>query len=126
VYGFFERVLHPAVYSVAPWKAGVQTILDYVALAGVALMLIAIAQMALGARWTACSAAIYVLAIAILFLGNPDVWVDAYNFGRILSPLLLLVFLEDWRALAPILMIDLRISLSFAGQLEGIARGLLK
>jgi hypothetical protein len=126
LYGFFERLIHPAVYSVASWKASVTTALDYVALAGVALMLISVARMA---RWTVSTASIYFLAIAVVFLGSRAVWIDAYNFGRVLSPLLLLVFLEQGRglaALAPMAMIDLRISLNLAGQLEGIVRGLLK
>jgi hypothetical protein len=126
LYGFFERLIHPAVYSVASWKASVTTALDYVALAGVALMLISVARMA---RWTVSTASIYFLAIAVVFLGSRAVWIDAYNFGRVLSPLLLLVFLEQGRglaALAPMATIDLRISLNLAGQLEGIVRGLLK
>jgi hypothetical protein len=92
-------------------------------------MFIAIARMAARLRWNACSAAIYVLAIAVIFLGNRDVSEDAYNFGRVLSPLLLLTFLEQgtgFASLAPMAMIDLRISLNLAGQLEGIVRGLLK
>jgi hypothetical protein len=122
LYGFFERIIHPAVYSVVPWKASVATALDYVALAGVALLLISVARLR---RWNPVSPAIYLLAIAVVFLGSRDVWIDAYNFGRVLSPLLLLLFLEDWRALASMAMIDLRISLSLAGQGEGILRGLL-
>jgi hypothetical protein len=129
LYGFFDRIIHPAVYSVVPWKASVETALDYVALLGVALTLIAVARLALGARWNASSPAIYLLSIAVAFLGSRDVWIDAYNFGRVLSPLLLLTFLEQrfsLAALAPMALIDLRISLGFAGQLEGIVRGLLK
>jgi hypothetical protein len=86
LYGFFERVIHPAVYSDVPWKAGVQTAFDYVALTGAALMQIAVARMALGARWTPTTAPIYLLGIAVVFLGSRDVWIDAYNFGRVLSP----------------------------------------
>jgi hypothetical protein len=59
------------------------------------------------------------------------VWQDAYNFGRVLSPLLVLAFIEWFgekppAALAPIALIDLRIALNLAGELEGVARGLLK
>jgi len=123
LYGYLERIIHPAFYPGAPWKAAVAIALDYVALAGVALLLLFVARLR---RWNAVSPAIYLLAIAVVFLRSRDVWIDAYNFGRVLSPLFLLTFLEDWRALAPMAMIDLRISLNLSGQLEGIARGLLK
>jgi len=129
--GFLERVVHPAVYSLGPWKNGITILADYLALGGIALVLISVARMAIGKRWNANAAAVYVLALAVVFLRSPDVWVDAYNFGRVLSPLLILVFIErfDWRpflALAPMLMIDFRISLNAAGELEGVVRGLLK
>lgn len=129
LYGFIERVIHPAVYPLSGWKADVAIAFDLVALAGVALMLIVVARMAANVRWDAVAAPIYVLALAVVFLGSRDVWEDAYNFGRVLSPLLFLTFIEQWRgwtALAPMAMIDLRISLNLTGQLEGIVRGLLK
>ncbi len=129
LYGFIERVIHPAVYPLSGWKADVAIAFDLVALAGVALMLIVVARMAASVRWDAVAAPIYVLALAVVFLGSRDVWEDAYNFGRVLSPLLFLTFIEKWRgwtALAPMAMIDFRISLNLAGQLEGIVRGLLK
>ena len=95
-------------------------------------MLIAIAHMAIDKRWSAVSAAIYSTRDAIVvFLGSRDVWEDAYNFGRVLSPLLLLAFIEQfprapWAAVAPMALVDLRISLNLSGELEGIMRGLLK
>jgi hypothetical protein len=129
LYGFLERVIHPATYPMFGWRLAIAVSFDLIALAGVALMLIAIARMAIGARWDSVAAPIYILAIAVVFIQNRDVWEDAYNFGRVLSPLLLLTFLEQWNglaALALIAMIDLRISLNLTSQLEGIARGLLK
>jgi len=129
LHGFLERVAHPAAYAMIGWRNAVAISCDDIALAGIALLLIAVARMALGARWNACSSAIYLLAIAVVFLGSRDVWIDAYNFGRVLSPLLLLAYLEQGgglAALAPMAMIDLRISLNLSGQLEGIVRGLLK
>jgi hypothetical protein len=129
LYGLFERIVHPAQYPMVGWRAALAISFDFIALAGVALMLIAVARLALCARWNPSAASIYVLAMAVVFLGNPDVWWDAYNFGRVLSPLLLLTFLEQGiglAALAPMALIDLRTSLNLTSQLEGIARGLLK
>jgi hypothetical protein len=131
LYGFVERILHPQAYSLAVWKNDAALLFDFIALAGVALAFIAIARMAIQRRWNAEAAAVYVLAFAVIFLRRRDVWEDAYSFGRVLSPLLLLIFLQRFRtrallALAPMALIDLRISLNFAGELEGIVRGLLK
>jgi hypothetical protein len=128
LYGFLERIVHPTAYPLAGWRAAIAISFDFISLAGIALMLIAVSRLALRGRWNGPAAAIYAFALAVVFLGNRDVWQDAYNFGRVLSPLLLLTFLEQGislAALAPILMIDLRISLNFTSQLEGIARGLL-
>lgn len=130
-YGFAERVIHPAAYALGPWKSAIAVLFDYVALAGIAAVLIAIAKMALARRWAAVPAAIYPVALMVVFLGSRDVWQDAYNFGRVLSPLLILAFLEQfprgpWAAFAPMALADLRISLNLAGELEGVVRGLLK
>jgi hypothetical protein len=131
LYGFVERILHPQVYSLGVWKNDAAQLFDFVALAGVGLAFIAVARMAIQRRWNAEGAAVYVLAFVVIFLRRRDVWEDAYSFGRVLSPLLLLIFIQQFRtrpllALAPMALIDLRISLNVAGQLEGIVRGLLK
>ncbi|MGA3188272.1 MAG: hypothetical protein ABSF22_14295 [Bryobacteraceae bacterium] len=126
--GFVERIVHPAVYPLAVWKNDLARLFDFVALAGVALVLIAVARMAARRRWNAEAAAIYALALAVIFLHRRDVWEDAYAFGRVLSPLLLLTFVQrlGFAALAPMVLIDLRISLNIGVELEGIVRGLLK
>jgi hypothetical protein len=131
LYGFIERVIHPQVYPLPPSKAAISIGFDFLALAGIALRFIVVARMAMKRLWSAEAAAIYVLALAAVFLRNRDVWEDAYSFGRVLSPLLLLTFVEQFRArplaaLAPMLLVDSRIALNLAGQLEGIIRGLLK
>jgi len=82
------------------WRNAVAISLDDIALLGVALLLIAIARMALDARWDAGSPAIYLLAIAVVFLGSRDVWIDAYQFRPRPLALLLLVFLEQRFSLA--------------------------
>lgn len=131
LYGFVERVIHPALYPLTAWKSDIAILCDFIALAGVALLLIAVARMSIERRWSSLTAAIYVFALAVVFLERRDVWQDAYNFGRVLSPLLFLTFIERFgerplAALAPMAMIDLRISLNMAGELEGVVRGLLK
>jgi hypothetical protein len=130
-YGFVERIVHPQVYPLPPLKADIAIFFDFVALAGMALVLIDVVRMAYQRRWNANAAAIYILALAAVFLRNRDVWEDAYNFGRVLSPLIFLTFIEQmgtrpFGALVPMLLIDSRIGMNLAGQLKGIIRGLLK
>jgi hypothetical protein len=131
LYGFVERVIHPQVYPLPPLKADIAIFFDFVALAGMALVLIDVARMALRRRWNADAAAVYAFAFAVLFLRSRDVWEDAYNFGRVLSPLIVLTFIEQMQtrpvaAFVPMLLIDSRIGMNLAGQLKGIIRGLLK
>jgi hypothetical protein len=129
--GFMDRIVHPQVYPLPPAKAAISIGFDFVALAGIALLFIFVARMAIKKRWNPTVAAVYVLALAAVFLRSRDVWEDAYNFGRVLSPLLVLAFIEQFArrpilALAPMLMTDLRIGINLAGELEGVVRGLLK
>ncbi len=131
LYGFIQRVFRPQVYPLPPSKAAISIAFDFIALLGIALLLIAVARMAMKRRWNPSTSAIYALALAAVFLRSRDVWEDAYNFGRVLSPLLFLAFIEQFTvrplaALAPILLVDSRIALNLAGQVKGIIRGLLK
>src|SRR5260370_35247962 len=62
LYGFLDRIVHPAVYPLTGWKAGIAVSFDYVALPGVALMFIAAARLAARARWNAAAAGTYLCA----------------------------------------------------------------
>lgn len=131
LYGFIQRVIQPQVYPLPPSKAAISIAFDFIALMGIALLLATVARMAMKRRWNSRTSAIYALAFAAVFLRSRDVWEDAYNFGRVLSPLLFLAFIEGFTvrplaALAPILLVDSRIALNLAGQVKGIIRGLLK
>jgi hypothetical protein len=125
--GWIERVAHPAVYPLTRWQALAAVELDYVALLGVALMLGHAAWLAWVRRWDARAAAIYVFAAAIVFLGSRSVWEDAFGFGRVVTPLMVLLAVEDARprlAFAPAVLVDARIGLNFLKQIIGVARGL--
>lgn len=127
--GFIERVIHPAHYSGAAWKAAIATGCDFLALAGIAIVLILTARLAFRRTWNAQAAAAYILAIAAIFLGSRGVWEEADAFGRVLTPLLLLVAIQyfeprPWLALAPVLMVDAPIALTLWQQMAGVARGL--
>jgi len=126
--GWIERVAHPVVYPLPHWPALVATEMDYVALAGVALMLGHAVWIAWQRRWNARVAAIYVFAAAIIFIGSRSVWEDAFGYGRVATPLLVLLAAEDARprlAVGPVALIDARIALNFYVQIKGVVRGLL-
>ena len=125
--GWIERVAHPFAYNLPHWPALAATELDYVALMGVALMLGHAAWMAWSRRWNARAAAIYVFAAAIIFIGSRSVWEDAFGYGRVITPLMILLAAEDSRprlAFAPMALVDARIGLNFLKQIHGVIRGL--
>jgi hypothetical protein len=127
--GWIERVAHPSVYPLPRLQALAAIELDYVALAGVALMLGHAAWLAWERRWNSRSAAIYTFALAIVFLGSRSVWDDAFGFGRVLTPLMVLLAGEDPRAklvFTPVVLIDARIGLNFLKQILGVASHLIK
>ena len=125
--GWLERVAHPVVYPLPHWPALAAHELDYVALAGVALMLGHAVLLAWERRWNARAAAIYLFAAAIAFIGSRSVWEDAFGYGRVVTPLLVLLAAEDSRprlAFLPTALIDARIGLNFLTQIKGVVRGL--
>lgn len=127
--GWIERVAHAAVYPLPRWQALAAVELDYVALAGVALMLGHAAWLAWARRWDARTAAIYVFAAAIACIGSQSVWQDAFSYGRVVTPLIVLLAGEDSRprlAFGPVALIDARIGLNFLKQIIGVASHLLK
>jgi hypothetical protein len=124
--GFIERVVHPARYSGAAWKTVVALGCDDVALAGVAIVFVVVARMALARRWEAQTAALYALTLAAVFIGSRSVWEEADAFGRVLTPMLLLAALESfarrpWLAFAPVVMVDSPIALTLWQQATGVA-----
>lgn len=127
--GFFDRAIHPFVYSFSPLKNALAHGFDGLALAGVGLALVFAFRIALRREWSATAAAIYGCALAVVFLKSRAVWEDVYAFGRVLTPFLLLTMLHDltrrpWLALLPIAMVDSRLSLNLGGQVLGILRGI--
>lgn len=127
--GWIERVAHAAVYPLPRLQALAAIELDYVALAGVALMLGHTVWLAWSRRWNARAAAIYTFAAAIIFIGSQSVWQDAFSFGRVVTPLMLLLAAEDASprlAFAPMALVDARIGLNFLKQIIGVASHLIK
>ncbi len=84
--GWIERVAHPEVYALSRFQALAAVELDYVALAGIALMLGHAVWLAWSRRWSARAAAIYIFAAAVVFIRSRSVWEDAFSYGRVVTP----------------------------------------
>lgn len=127
--GFVDRVVHPTIYALPHFENAVAQAFDLIALAGVAIALALAFRLAIRKTWNSQSAVIYALAAAAIFLGSRAVWDDAYAFGRVLTPFLLLTAIETAPAhplvaILPILCVDSRLSLNFVTQIEGVLHGL--
>ena len=128
--GFAQRVLHPYPYqfSMAVNLAG--TLLDYAALAGIALAIVWALIPIRGKTAEPGTIAILGLAVMAVFLERGDVWTEAYAFGRVLSPLLLLLALAAvprrlWTMALPLLLVVPRVALQFAAPTYHAVRAML-
>lgn len=110
--GIVSRTLHPIQYAVTGRWLAAAAATDYLAVFGIwAAFAFAIAALALRPRkLTPVEAAAAAFALLLAFLAKPDIWSEAYAFGRTLSPLLLLLAMAgiargQWRHLAPLGMV---------------------
>jgi hypothetical protein len=127
--GVVGAIRHPVEYPMTPFKNAVGVAFDYVALAGFLIALALTVRLAIRRRWNPGASAAYALGISTLALGNRLLWISAYAFGRGLTPLYLLVAIEElstapWLGVLPMLLIDGRIGLNFVSQIQGIFHGL--
>ena len=121
--GYVTRLAHPFEYPFGPLITGITQVLDYGALAGVAVALWCLWKLRWRPELLAC-------AIPVLFVNLPDVWSEVYAFGRTMTPFWLLIAIRGvesrlWIALAPIALMDLRIGWQLGSQVLGIVRGLV-
>jgi hypothetical protein len=129
--GFFDQLAHPMQYALSPFKTVAATALDYAALLGIAIALALTIRLAIQRRWDPRACAIYALALAMVLVRSRSVWEDVYAYGRVFTPFLLLLALDEllenpWLAAIPILLADTRISLNLVTQASGILDGLLR
>jgi hypothetical protein len=128
--GIVMKLFQPEHYQLGPLLAGAFQALDAIALCG---LLLALGLAAWGLRkggWDQEQWATLAFIALALAVSTPDFWRNVYGYGRPLSPLVFLVGLRAlsggslW-ALAPILMMDLRVAAQWAPQLRGVLRGIL-
>lgn len=123
--GILHRAMHPVSYElVSPWVRRA-AVLDYVGFLGVCLCFPLLWRLRDRDRLWIASAA---FCGALAFVGHPQVWAEAYAFGRVASPLLLLVTLMAlrkrwWWGLAPLAMVLPRVLWQLGPQFFGIVRG---
>jgi len=123
-----SRMLHPVHYASAPAVALAATLLDELALAG-ALFSLLLSFWLQRKKWSwPLQFVVLLMALGSLNLG-PLFWIEAYAFGRILSPLLVVLALfavqsRSWVPLLPLIMISPRVIFQMGGQFIKVAHGL--
>jgi len=126
--GLTNRMLHPVHYPASPAVALAANVLDELALAG-ALFSFVLAFWLLRKTWSwPLQFAVILMAAGGLNFSEPF-WIEAYAFGRILTPLLVLLALfgvrsRSWITLLPLAMIVPRVIFEMGGQFINVARGL--
>jgi hypothetical protein len=123
-----ERMIHPVNYPFVPWVRWAATIFDELALAGIVLAFVLCFWPRPAKYPLAIVLAALLMSVTALNLG-PRFWSDAFAFGRVFSPLLVLVAL---RALAmrwcipalPVALIAPRIGLQLAYNAYRIVQGM--
>jgi hypothetical protein len=103
---------------------------DVLAVLGLALCIVLAAYWIQKRVRTAATLTVGGFAVLALVLGSPYYMIEAYGFGRAVSPLLLWIMIEavsssQWAALAPPLLVSLSVSVAFGSPLVTIIKGLL-
>ena len=125
--GILRRTFHPVQFPITGKWVALACFLDYLALIGVWLALALTVRLVLKRRTGLQENCACVFALAVMFLGRADIWAGAYEFGRTLSPLFIILGLLAMREktttlLLPMLCVLPRIALQFEPQIRGILR----
>jgi hypothetical protein len=128
--GVAHRLIHPMNYPDTALMVVLLHSLDFLAAAGVLLAMILAFHFISRRRPDPVDMAILLFALLGIFIWRPNDWIEALDYARILSPLLLfeaLACLEGplWLALAPFCMVLPRFGLQMASQALGVLRGIL-
>jgi hypothetical protein len=124
------RTFHPVQFALTSRWLTIAATLDYVALLGVWAAIAVCVWLVWKRRFDLLGVGAVVFGVFAAFLGAPQIWADAYAFGRTLTPLLLLLALrsaaynEHW-AIVPATMVVPRILFQFQPQIKGILHQLL-
>jgi hypothetical protein len=126
--GAIARMMHPVNYSFLPAVKWSAVVLDDCAIAGTLLAFV------LSFRWTRSGYPVPAIVAGLLMtltglnLGTPF-WADAFSFGRVFSPLLVLLALQtgatrSWLPMLPVALIAPRIAMQLAYHVVKVAQAL--
>jgi hypothetical protein len=125
--GILRRTFHPLEYAITGRWVATAAALDYVALIGVWIGLGLVVRMAIKRRFGLLEFSAYIFAAGAVWLGKADIWGGAYEFGRTMSPLFIMLGLLAVRErnrwlLLPMVCVLPRILLQYEPQIRGIVR----
>jgi energy-converting hydrogenase Eha subunit C len=132
--GIFETLLQPPRYPLSPVLESIARWGDVISLTAILLASIVAILLLRSRPLNPMVIAAILFAVMVFALTNPRYWYDINGYARVVSPLLLLVGLGTvagegrvrwWIGLVPAILVDLRLSMEFAGAAGGIVRGLL-
>ena len=126
--GVLDRLVHPMTYPFSPVANSVIQGFDYLAVAGILLALAIAFPVARKTGFSSRGWAMVLFVLLGVFVWQPGDWVEAYDYGRILSPLLILLALEPldqfaWLPLAPLCLVLPRCVFQMAPQALAVLRG---
>lgn len=128
--GFAERILHPYPNHFT-WAANLAaTLLDYAALAGMGLAIVWAVMLVRARLAEPASIAILGFWAMAVFAGPSEVWSEAYAFGRVFSPLLVLLAWaaipqRQWAMALPLLLVAPRVMLQMAPEALRVVKGMM-
>jgi hypothetical protein len=128
--GVVHRLMHPMPTSGSALVVAVLRSTDFLAAAGVLLAMLLMLRFIWRRRSDPVDLAILLFALLGIFVWRPNDWLDALDYGRILSPLLFfeaLACLEGplLPALTPLCMVLPRFGVQMGSQALGVLKGLL-
>ena len=126
-------VLHPYPYPWGPVKNAVVISADLLALAGCLAAIGLAFRFGVKRSGTLLECLVLVegvVGLGLALFGSRDVWVQAYGYARVLSPLLVFLALRSlkrrsWSDLAPVLLVLPRIGMQVFPQVVAVLRGLV-
>lgn len=120
-----DRTLHPVQFALTSRWLAIASALDYLALLGIWAALALCVWLLWKRKFDLAAIAALIFGAFAGTLGAPQIWSDAYAFGRTLSPLLIWLALRaiidrQWSMLIPISFAVPRILFQFQPQCKGI------
>jgi len=125
-----HRLTHPMTYFGGSLKVGLIQGMDLLAAAGVLLAMLLAVRFVWRRRPDPVELAIVLFALLGIIAWHPGDWLEALDYGRILSPLLLFEALgcldrPGWLNLAPLGMTLPRFCIEMGAQMIGVVKGFL-